>query len=956
MRMIGISRVMPAIWVSLFWVMQVTPCGAFGKNKVTYSSFDWQIHRTDHFEYYYYPGEAEILPVVIQNFETAYKRISNDLGTELTGRIPVILYRTYFDFQQTNVLDEFIPLGVGGFSEPLKRRIVIPLQNSLRDLESLINHELVHSFQFEIFYQNRINRIAPIPDWVMEGTAEHLAADWDPVGRMVVRDAVTNGYLPSLAQLENFDYLPSPYIGYKISQSALDYIRQKYGIDKLRAFLWEIRKTLKSRDYFKQAVNEIFDVSLEELSAAWQTDLRHRIIEIERRRESIVAFEKVVSPSTEYYRRSAPVFGLGNEVIHFLEVNKDGYHVYTGAVRDQEKKPLNQCLTCDLSMRKYRQVITDGRPLTGCLDDGRLVFISRYENNSYFQIIDPAVGGMVQRVKISENAPTSPAISPDGRQIAFAAWHGTRSDIFIHDLETGVVRNLTQDDYVDRTPFWAPDGTYIVYSTEREGQFDLYVVDVSTGDSRKLVTGPGDEITPAWSPDGRKIVYISDRLDGIMDPYILDLETNEVTRLAAPVTGCMTPSFSVDSKEVVLSYFFRGSERIVVIPADRTPDIPEVAKDAESLGPEGESTYSAMRPVEPPDGLPQTPDDLKKDPVRFRLVPDYAVGMISYGTDGDFVFEGGIVVSDILGDHRIQLIGRKRDSANGLLAQYLYLKQRIDYGALFSQDSDYYYVYNPLVRYYQKVMWDEYVGDVFMEYPFSTYYRAELHMGYQMLDYESGISAYDGLDEKLAYIEPAIAGDTIRYKMMMGYPEVYKGWRFRISSRIPLAFGGGMEDYWNSYFDIREYVPLSDRVVFATRQWGAFSHGDTPRYFGVGGFGTIRGYDYKRLVGSRVVLTNAELRFPILDQLRFPGDISFYGFRGKLFVDVGAVWSELDDFDSDLDDPKTEIKEGSLAASYGMGINFWLIGVEWHFEWARRTDFKESSNDWYYEWSIRRSF
>jgi len=222
---------------------QASPLAAFGKNKVTYSVFDWKVHRTDHFEYYYYDDEANLIPTVINFFETAYIRMSRDLGTELTGHIPVILYRTYSDFQQTNVLTEFIPGGVGGFSEPLKRRIVIPLQSSLSDLESLVNHELVHSFQFEIFFQNRLNRIAPVPIWVMEGSAEHLAADWDAVGRMVLRDAVINGYIPNLDRLDTFDYLPSPYIGYKIAQSAIDYIRQEYGIDKLRAFLWEIRKT-----------------------------------------------------------------------------------------------------------------------------------------------------------------------------------------------------------------------------------------------------------------------------------------------------------------------------------------------------------------------------------------------------------------------------------------------------------------------------------------------------------------------------------------------------------------------------------------------------------------------------------------------------------------------------------------------------------------------------------------
>ncbi|HPQ39946.1 MAG TPA: BamA/TamA family outer membrane protein, partial [bacterium] len=158
------------------------------------------------------------------------------------------------------------------------------------------------------------------------------------------------------------------------------------------------------------------------------------------------------------------------------------------------------------------------------------------------------------------------------------------------------------------------------------------------------------------------------------------------------------------------------------------------------------------------------------------------------------------------------------------------------------------------------------------------------------------------------------------------------------------------------YADFREYIPLGERSLLAFRQWGVWSEGDEPRFFGIGGAGTIRGYEYNRFVGSRVALATAELRFPLLDQLRFPGNLSFYGFRGKFFVDTAAVWNEGDDFEWEFNDPKTSDREGTLYASFGWGINFWMLGVEWHFEWARQTDFVRTNSDWYYEWSIRRSF
>ncbi|MGB3976507.1 MAG: BamA/TamA family outer membrane protein [bacterium] len=942
-----------SIWVYSFNTPNVD---AFGKNKVTYSRFDWKVHSTEHFEFYYYMDETESMLEIIRYFETAYTRISSDLGTDLSGKIPVILYRTYSDFQQTNVLSGFIPSGVGGFSELLKRRIVIPLQNSKKDLESLINHELVHSFQFEVFFQNRISRISEVPLWVMEGMAEHLSADWDAVGRMVLRDAVINGCVPELEKLNTFDYLPNPYMGYKISQSAIDFLRKEYGMDKFRSLIWEVRKTLRSREYMQNAVKEIYGMTLGELSAKWQNDLRRRIIEIERRRESVVEFKKSVMPSEEYSRRFSPVFGLGGEVIHYVELDQDGFNIFTSAVKDPEKKQIDLCLTCNLNKRKYRGMVTEGRALSSCLSDGRLAYINKYENRHDIQILDPAVKGLTGSVLIPEDSPTSPAFSPDGRFVAYAAWVGMQSDIFIMDLETGKTRNLTNDQHVDRTPYWSPDGSWIVYSSERQGQFDLMLIDVHTGQFRPLISDQGDQITPAWSPDGKKIVYISDQIDGVLDPYILDIETMESHRLAAPVTGCMTPSFSVNSRDIVLTFYAQGTEKIIVISADRRPVIPSVAVDAEELGADGEAYFSSLKDASPKTVLPKSKDDLENADVKFRLIPDYAVGMVAYGTSGDFYLEGGVVLSDILGDHRIEVIGSRRDNQGGLMAKYMYLRQRIDYGAAFVQGSDYYYVFNMQKREYQRVSWNEYLALYYMEYPFSTYYRADLSVGYRHFDYETSVSGFGNFKRQYAYIEPALSGDTVEYKFMAGYPEIYRGWRFRISAQIPLEMEDSFESYWNTQYDFREYIPVGKRTVLAFRQWGAVSRGRDSLYYGIGGPGTIRGYGYKQIVGNNVVVANAEFRFPILDHLIFPGNIGFHGFRGKFFVDAGMALIDSESVTWKFDNPRTPIHEGSWNASYGWGINFWLIGVEWHFEWAKKTNFNKTSGDWSYEWSIRRSF
>lgn len=929
---------------------------AYGKNKITYVQFGWVKHETEHFEFYYYPECSPLIPEAIEFFESAYAQISNDLGTDLSDRTPVVLYKSHSDFQQTNILEGFIPQGVGGFSEPIKRRIVIPLDGSKKSLESLIIHELVHSFEFEILFQNRLNRISPVPIWIMEGFAEHIARDWDAVGRMVLRDALISNILPSLEEMETFDYLPSPYLGYKAAQSAVDFLRAKYGVQSLRTLLWELRKTIRTEDYFRRSAKEVFGYTLDELSQQWKEDLRRRIIEVERRREGITSFEKSVQGQKMYYRRFAPVFSPGSELIAYIENGPNGFNVMLGSTDSEKKHEVFDCLTCELDRDKYRNIVPDGRPLGGNPWDDRLVYISVWENEHYVQIIDPAVGGLVNSIALSEDQPTSPALSPDGSKVAYCGFSDAQSDVFIVDLMTETSTRLTNDVFIDETPAWSPDGLWLVYSSERDQQFDLFRVSVQTGQIEPFVMSPAKETMPSWSPDGKSIAYISDRIDGIMDPYIMDIESGKIHRIAAPVTGMFTPGFSPDSREIALAYYVEATQRIIVVPVDREVVIPEIARDADHLGPEGEVlTYDPPESKVTAD-LPESVSDLQNQKVKFRLVPDIAIGQISYGTDGELAVEGGLIMSDILGNHQFSLLGIRRDNRNGLRGSYSYLAHRIDYGFVALQDSDYYYLYNLGTGLYHRVEWDYYGGMLHAEYPLSTFYRFELDYGFFIKNYSSSISSYNDYDEKNSFIEPAIVGDTVRYKPLTGYAEPYRGQRFKLSVRYPVQLSSEFEDYVNTYFDYRAYIPLTKRSLIAIREWGILSSGDNPEYYGLGGFNTVRGYDYNRLVGNYFAITNIELRFPLLDRIEFPGRIGFYGFRGKFFADIGAIWLKGYEEEWDFDDPDTLGQEGNLFGSAGFGFNFWMIGVEWHFEWAKKTDFTKFQGDYVYQWSIRRSF
>ena len=108
--------VLIAIGVSL------APAGAqFGKNKVTYETFDWKVYESPHFDIHYYPEVEPFLDDVVSYAESAYVKLSKSFDHELRWRVPMIIYKTQAEFQQTNIQLAEIPEAQG---EPDLREVV----------------------------------------------------------------------------------------------------------------------------------------------------------------------------------------------------------------------------------------------------------------------------------------------------------------------------------------------------------------------------------------------------------------------------------------------------------------------------------------------------------------------------------------------------------------------------------------------------------------------------------------------------------------------------------------------------------------------------------------------------------------------------------------------------------------------------------------------------------------
>ena len=129
--------------------------GYFGRNKVQYRDFKFQVLKTEHFDIHFYPEEEAAARMTARMAERWYARLSKLLNHELRGRQPLILYASAPHFWQTTAIEGEMGEGTGGVTEAYKRRIVLPLAGPMHLTDHVLGHELVHAFQYDITEHQR---------------------------------------------------------------------------------------------------------------------------------------------------------------------------------------------------------------------------------------------------------------------------------------------------------------------------------------------------------------------------------------------------------------------------------------------------------------------------------------------------------------------------------------------------------------------------------------------------------------------------------------------------------------------------------------------------------------------------------------------------------------------------------------------------------------------------------
>jgi Tol biopolymer transport system component len=509
------------------------------------------------------------------------------------------------------------------------------------------------------------------------------------------------------------------------------------------------------------------------------------------------------------------------------------------------------------------------------------------------------------------------------------------------------------------------------------GHFMLALVDVASGEVKKLGGfDDGKNISPRFSPDGRSLFFVSDH-QGISNVYRLDIAGNKTTQVTNLVTGAsgvtdLSPALSVGQGRLVFSAYEDDGYTIYALDSEqRLAGGPEVLlpRNAGVLAPRTVGEGPVYAAVTNPDlGLtPPTTEEAVSD-YKPKMTVDFvgqpAVG-VGFGPFGTYA-AGGIsfLFSDMLGNHVLgtsaQVTGRF-DEFGGTIF-YLNRTHRWNWGAsadmipyvargfeagvatsngrpvyverelrLLQRDQS----YNGLITYpFSRSLRVEAIGG-FRRIGFSedvTTRTFDINSGEQLTEDKVDIGSEEPLN--LGQASGALVYDT----SIFGVTSPIRGSRHRLE----FSQSGGSLNYSGVLADMRTYLmpfrpyTIALRGVYFGRFGPDSEDGRLPTLY-LGYPGLVRGYDsgsfengecglqlngscppFDRLIGNRIAVANAELRFPLWSA--FGGD-NFYGplpVEMAIFTDAGIAWGRTAGFFEGDHEPVVSV--GAAARVNVMGF------------------------------------
>ena len=602
-------------------------------------------------------------------------------------------------------------------------------------------------------------------------------------------------------------------------------------------------------------------------------------------------------------------------------------------------------------------------------DGKRLVFSGSKGGTTDLYVVD-ADEKNFRRLTNDVYGDLQPQWSPDGHTIAFASDRGEGANVallrFPHwriallDLDDLSIQVLPNQAGLNTNPQWAPDGKSVAFVSDRTGIENVFLYDFITHEHYQLTNVVGavsalTEYSPSisWARGADRLAFNYYDNGDYTIWQVSNPRSLKKTPYREPSTLAALPSAALAANEVASTEF----------PSTPTADRRAATTPAVTIAALLDSAELAL------------PDTSKFSDYKYhiRFQPDYvARPSIGYAPDnyGRNVFGGTtIILSDMLGNHRVAIAGE----VNGRLSEaqmyfgYANLGHRMQHNGAFSQFPYYFLSNDSLFNSTTSGVQTEkqeitiYVARQLLgttSYPLNRFTRLEIGGGLNNIARQRIFLWRNILNQTSA---TEFQSDSIRKDPSLNFAEAHlayvsdntlfgytgpiygRRYRFQVSPVM-----GGLN--WVEYLgDYRRYdAIIFNYLTLATRLYSSISIGPDETQFMkyVARPDFVRGYDRNnvlfltcpivgassvncsavQLLGSRVAVANAELRFPLVRRFELGLlPIALPPLDGLFFYDAGMAWSKNQTVYGGRPDNYDGNKQRYPLRSYGFGLRLNLF-------------------------------
>ncbi len=398
-----------------------------------------------------------------------------------------------------------------------------------------------------------------VPAWFAEGVAQYnrkeLGYDsWDSHRDMILRMYSLDDNMLSWNEMAVFGKTS---LGNESSYNAgfafVLYIAKKYGEDKIV----DISRNLSSLTEFSidGAIKRAIGKDGKEVYNEWREELKRdyasRVANI---KNNLVTGELIADA------------GFGN---FYPTFSPDGSKLAYVSNKESDYFFLSSLYVYDIQTKEEKKIQPGVRANLSWSPNGKKIFYAKHssDNPHWSSVYDIYVYDIEKeketRLTFGKRA-NAPAISPDGKQIAFVAGNDGITNIFVAVYNDSVnslseFKQLTffMNSEQVYNPKWSPDGAQIVFDYSVKDGRDIAIIPSTGGEVKFILNGSEDTRSAVFTADGKKIVYSSD-VTGIFNVYEFDLTSGKSQQLTNVFGGAFMPSVNQQADLAFASYTSDG--------------------------------------------------------------------------------------------------------------------------------------------------------------------------------------------------------------------------------------------------------------------------------------------------------------------------------------------------------------------------------------------------------------